>query len=577
MKRIAQLVAGLIISFQAAAWQYGEHMLIGDIAFSRFMISLNSKPTATDFLSIISCSEDSSRHRYFFPVWSAGHQVSYGVLNALSGDHVGDPYLMDEQLRSPVSVLQRIMHLHEQYIEMGYTAAPDNKLVKTDFNYLLLAASNLPHFYEYNRNFRQQFLHFDTALVQLCQSPAGSGTAMNKLNRSNALNMYATMHLAAMELAARSGQLIRYNRQQAMLLLQYAFLLNGFADHFLEDAFSSGHLVVNRNILASVTNNKPLHDFYSETGTTVVNRNGQIWKAYGDGNFNNTHHAWKEADSLRNIHYTAFTKEAERVISAVKLSVEDIFLAFTGSEDAMALLRWPPSSYSYPDHLITHVRSFSLVPVPYSNAKLETEMPDSVSITAAMRKAGGLLPQRNFIRSRIANSFVFCINSEAIQASYYRGGEARLNFGNLAKKYRLNRKGEKSGTLDYWNGYTFSFAYGNYGVFEEKVRVKKEDSYQLRAGIRSNVDFWISNKRFIALYSYNEAGVQFVSGKASFVFVPSIGFQPGALLNWNYYNMPSWLRIPVQYFLPLKIRYGVVISPAGEPKYFSGIDIDFVF
>ncbi|NML20805.1 hypothetical protein HHL16_07965 [Pseudoflavitalea sp. G-6-1-2] len=573
---MALLLSGLIISLQAAAWQYGEHLLIGDIAFARFMFSLNSNKAASGFLSVMNCMSDSSRQRFFFPAWSSGHPVSYGVLNALSGDHVADPFLMDEQLRSPTSVLQRIMHLHQTYIQMGFTAAPDNKLVKTDFNYLLLAASNLPHFYEYNRNFRQQLQKFDTGLVRLCQSPAGMMKAIGKLNKSNALNMYATMHLAAMELAATAGAMINQNKEEAALLLQYAFLLNGFADHFLEDAFSSGHLVVNRNLFASVTNNKPLHDFYSAIGTTVVNRKGQIWKAFGDGNFNNRHHAWQAADDIRDISYAPFTTEAERVIESVRLSIEDLYLAFTGNEEAVALLHWPASSSGYPDHLIKHLRSFSLVPIPY-NTKPETVMPDQISITADMRKASSLLPQRNFIRSRIANSFVFCINSEAFNGSYYRGGEVRLNFGSLLNKYRLNKKGEKSGTLDYWNGYTFSFSYGNYGITENKIRVRKEVSYQFRAGIRSNVDFWISNKRFIALYSYTEAGIQFVNGKGSFVFVPGIGFQPGALLNWNYYNMSPWWRIPAQYFLPLKIRYGMVISPAGEPKFFSGIDIDFVF
>lgn len=573
---MALLLAGIFTCFQAAAWQYGEHMLIGDIAFARFMFRINSSPSSASFLSVMNCVKDSTRQRFFFPVWSSGHQVSYGVLNALSGDHVADPYLMDEQLRSSASVLQRIIHLHETYIGMGFTAAPDNKLMKADFNYLLLAASNLSHFYEYNRNFRQQLQHFDTGLIRMCQSPANMMKAMTRLNKSNALNMYATMHLAAMELAAQAGTALTRSKEESMRLLQYAFLLNGFADHFLEDAFSSGHLVVNRNILASVTNNKPLHDFYSATGTRVVNRKGEVWKAYGDGNFNNTHHAWQEADSIRDISYTPFTSEAERVIQAVDLSIEDLYLAFTGAEKAKWIFQWPASLHQFPDHLIKHIRSFSQVPIPY-NTKPETVMPDSVAITADIRKASSPLPQRNFIRSRIANSFVFCINSEAFKARYYRGGEARLNFGSLLNKYRLNKKGEKSGTLDFWNGYTFSFSYGNYGIFENKTRVRKDVSYQFRAGVRSNLDFWISNKRFIALYSYNEAGIQFVNGKGSFVFVPSIGVQPGALLNWNYYNMPSWLRIPVQYFLPLKIRYGAVISPAGEPKFFSGIDIDFVF
>ncbi len=291
----------LLLVLPASANKYGEHKIIGDRSFLHLITALQNTPGGAGFLQLLDLKTDSINGTCYFGALSQHAPVSYGVLNALSGDHSSNPYLMEEQLRMQGSALQRIMALHEAYIRMGYTAAPDGKLVKTDFNYLMLAAVNIPHFYEYNRSFQQQLRHFDPAMIRLCQNPAAINTAMNKLNNTNAINMYVTMHLVAVDLAEQSGLAVRSDPAAARQLLLYAFLFNAFADHFLEDAFSAGHLVVNRTIMASFTNNKALHDFYSEYGTTVVNRKGEVWKAYGDGSFNNTHHAWMQANTIDKI------------------------------------------------------------------------------------------------------------------------------------------------------------------------------------------------------------------------------------------------------------------------------------
>ncbi len=562
-----------LLGLPAAAYKYGEHKIIGDRGFGRLITAIRYAPGGGSFLQLLDLKTDSGA--WYFGALSQHAPVSYGVLNALSGDHSSNPYLMEEQLRMEGSALQRIMALHESYIRMGYTAAPDGKLVKTDFNYLVLAAVNIPHFYEYNKTFQQQLRNFDPALIRLCQNPAAINTAMKKLDKTNAINMYVTMHLVAVDLAEQSGLAYRSDPAAARRLLLYAFLFNAFADHFLEDAFSAGHLVVNRTIMASLTNNKALHDFYSEYGTTVVNRKGEVWKAFGDGNFNNTHHAWMQANTVDKIQYPSFTREADRVIEAVSLSLQDLWQAFNNSGKESSLLQLPANEKQHPAYLIQHIKCLSLIPIPYGT-DLKTLLPDSITITPGMTRASRLLPLRNFIRSRVGNSFVVGINGATFSNEYYKGIEFRLNTGSFLTKYSYNKKEEKRGTLDYWNGYTVSFSMGTFSRVNKTLEVE-EWSYQLRAGIRSNLDYWISNKKFVALYSYTEAGIQFIHQHPSFVFVPSIGWQPGALFNFNYYNMPGWLRIPAQFFLPLKTRIGTVISPARGPKYFSGIDIDYVF
>lgn len=575
MKRIALFFLLVLFGMPAFAYLYGEHKMIGDISFYRFVHALRLNAGADRFLDLLGLRNDTTGQRYLFtdPGLKAG--ISYGVLNGVSGDHAAHPFLIDEQLRRSNSVLLRIIALHEAYISKGYPSAPDKELVKTDFNYLVLAAVNISHFYEYNRSFAAQLRKFDPLTISRCQNPSAIEEVMKGLNKTNAINMYVTMHLVAMDLAKQSGQLIAREPEEARKLLWYAMLFNGFADHFLEDAFSAGHLVVNRSILAGITNNKALHDFYSENGATVVNREGQVWKAYGDGNFNNTHHAWEQKHSIAEIDYPIFTGEASRIIDAVQLSLDDIFNAFSNAVNDNPSWQLPAPDTRWVEYLIRNIRSLSLVPIPYKTP-LADIMPGPITVTEEMLQASRPLRLRNFIRSRVGNSLVIGIDGQSFSDRYFKGIEFRFNFGSFLKKYNYRNGDKKAGTLDYWNGYTVSFSSGRFG-WRPDPHLPDTRVYLAGGGLRSNLDYWITNKRSLSIYSYTEAGIQYIGKTAYFVFTPSLGWQPGALLNFNYYNMPVWLRLPAQFFLPLKTRMGMIISPSGKPVLFSGIDIDYAF
>jgi hypothetical protein len=152
--------------------------------------------------------------------------------------------------------------------------------------------------------------------------------------------------------------------------------------------------------------------------------------------------------------------------------------------------------------------------------------------------ASQMLPERNSIRSRIGNSLVFGFNSRAFRGSYLQGREFRLKFGLFSKRYEYNGLGKKRGMLDYFNWYTLSYGFGSTGVFGSEVA--REQVHLLKGGIRSNYDYWITDKKFLGFTSYMQAGVQFNGGKVSPVFMPSVGVQLGPLLNINYYSMPLW-------------------------------------
>jgi hypothetical protein len=64
--------------------------------------------------------------------------------------------------------------------------------------------------------------------------------------------------------------------------LQLALFESAFADHFLHDAFSSGHMGFNRTA-SSVAASLVYHDRWNAKGRTIRDRLGRSWKTYGDG------------------------------------------------------------------------------------------------------------------------------------------------------------------------------------------------------------------------------------------------------------------------------------------------------
>ncbi len=568
----------LIAAADARAYSYGEHKEIGDQALILFLKRYGSRQNDSLLRSYWGLAENDKG--FFFPELSGedGILVTYGMLNALSGDHESDPLLLEEQLRSRHSVIRKIAALHQQYISMGYTAAPDGKLTRVDMRYALLAAVNLSHFYEYRKTFQQQLRHFNKAFIRDCQNPAAVPALFKKLGKTNALTMYVSLHALAIDLAEQGGQLARNgNDAGARKILFYALLFNGFADHFLEDAFAAGHLVVNRSVLASVTNNKALHDFYSEHGCTVVNSRGERWRAYGDGQFNRSHRQWQNQSTLGTVHYERYTPEASRVIEAVSRSLNDVATAFYRAyqnEPFIPFLQTiPDEPKDQPSFFLHHLAALQLVPVPFGS-DLSTLVAKPALLTPQNLQAVQPLQHRNFIRNRVANSFIITTTG-AFADHIIRGVGIRFNAGNFSRKFEYNTSGTKKGMLDYWHGYTIS-----YDLLDEKAAPEASAFKRvqlLKAGIRSNVDYWVSNRKFIGLYSYVEAGMQFSGGSTSFVFVPSAGIQFASLFNLNYYNMPVWARVPLQYLLPLKFRTGSIIAPHNKPRFFSSLDLDLLF
>jgi hypothetical protein len=502
--------------------------------------------------------------------------IGYGAVNALSGDHSENPLKLQEAILTLNSKLLKIINLHNEYTKAFYSAAPDNKLSKLDANYAMLAAKNISHFYRYGKGIKQHLTAFDPNEIEKLINPILATSSFKKLNSSNAINIYVTIHTTAIYLAELAGSEI--NETKAKQLLYYAFLYNGFGDHFLEDAFSSGHLLVKRKMLHSITNNKALHDFYSKQGAQVININGEIWRAFGDNFLNHYHNNYLNDSLISNIDYPKETDDTRRIINAVAISISDIKEAYDrGQKNPInphsSYKKIPPGEDERLTYFVANYKALQLIPLPY-NSDLSKVMTENLYKRKDIKINNQLPYLRNFIRSRVANSIILGVtnNSFINGSNYFQGLDIRLNAGLLKTSYRSNAEGDKKGALDTWHGYTFSYTFGD--IIEENILSKTRI---LKAGIRSNFDYWLSNKRFAGLFAYNEIGLERINNRLTFVYVPQIGIQLGSLLNINYYNMPPWLRIPAQLILPLKYKIGCVFSTEQTPAYFSGVEIDLVF
>ncbi|HEY5981269.1 MAG TPA: hypothetical protein VIT41_16715 [Microlunatus sp.] len=224
--------------------------------------------------------------------------------------------IMEEEIRALDAVLRtRKREPHEMYDELGdelsqrwngVTGGSSDYWVPAG-RYLKLAAENFDHFGH------------------------GAETA------------YRAGHVVAMKEAAAAAKL---SGSAAYAGLVRAYAMNAFADHFLTDLFSAGHLRVPRQELFDVTNTywdaghvtgvgayisgllvKGMHDEDSKYGLTVENALGDHWTAYGD----------KYLLDLKS------RKNCELVTKAAQASADDVWNAYQGHSHSFEALKVSPN------------------------------------------------------------------------------------------------------------------------------------------------------------------------------------------------------------------------------------------
>ncbi|MDB5283297.1 MAG: hypothetical protein JWO06_2372 [Bacteroidota bacterium] len=163
--------------------------------------------------------------------------------------------------------------------------------------YATLAGEDMSHFQRPPLSFFDMLQVVDTSLIRITNNflttVSSEKTPKHCCKKSvrqlfddailhlNNTSKYALFHTLALELMKLSAQSrVDGDSTNFQLCFEQALLLNSTADHFLEDAFAAGHMVVQRD--KNGLDNKGTHDLYNRLGLKVSNDNGEHWTTYGD-------------------------------------------------------------------------------------------------------------------------------------------------------------------------------------------------------------------------------------------------------------------------------------------------------
>lgn len=293
----------------ALRFEGGEHTAIGDSTQLRF---------AADAPAI--------------PAWQVplhlpnGLNLSYGQIVALGGDFYGVP---DRPIADGATAEERVQRFAAAFDSLAVLPASKEEAQKIlAVMQREIAAANQA--IQDGRQPHEAYDQLGDTLSEEWNRITGGGsfaTALFPLGRylklaaSNwdhfgewALLAYQAGHTAALR------QAVKARNSGLDVDLELAYAMNAFADHFLTDLFSSGHVRVPRKAIKdNVTPadlgsliSRFMHDEDSKYGLVLRNAQGDTWRGYGDKRY---------FDSVD-------VRNRQQVGLAVQRSVDEVFAAF---------------------------------------------------------------------------------------------------------------------------------------------------------------------------------------------------------------------------------------------------------
>lgn len=243
-------------------FEYAEHCFLGDAV----ILILSDGRTIT--------AKDAPFKLY------NGLEVTYGEINGLAGDFYGtyDPISdgSNEQQQ-----LDRFLSAYQTLSTAGPRQPSEAIALLTVLNQEVDAVNTALHNHEdpsvaYSK-LKDETWEFERITWGRSGIPGYLGLARINWDHfgADARTAYNAGHSTALEAAVKGN-------------LEDAYTLNAFADHFLEDSFSAGHLRTPRRLLHSKRNPsadicaKFIHDEDCAIGISVQNPDGQRWMVYGD-------------------------------------------------------------------------------------------------------------------------------------------------------------------------------------------------------------------------------------------------------------------------------------------------------
>ena len=268
------LAAGFLAG-PAAAWIYPEHRNIAGSAIE----GLDPARKAT-LEKLWAEARKGHEDRLCEKPW-AGDQgnkpgcIDFAAFPALAGDHscsadqllktvLDSKWVMD--VAAVTSVLDRGLATAKNSNEArNRLTKSDLELQRKDPEYATRAGSNNVHF----------LLTRDTDDVSEFLK-----ASLKKDVELNGLGVWARYHIAAMRLAAEleAGRVPEERRPE---VARAALAAEAFGDHFLEDAFASGHVT---GTWGDVATRKGTHDYYNQNGFDAVTWSGKPILMFGDAN-----------------------------------------------------------------------------------------------------------------------------------------------------------------------------------------------------------------------------------------------------------------------------------------------------
>ncbi|MFJ2714867.1 phospholipase [Pseudomonas sp. NPDC087346] len=287
----------------------GEHTAIGDNTLLRFVE--NAEPVLAQNVQL------------HLP---NGLAPTYGQVLALGGDFYG---IVDRPINDGATPVDRLQRFNAAFDSLA--VLPASKVEATQI--LAVMQKEIDAVKQAIKDGKQPHEAYDAlgdTLSEEWNKITGGGSFVSalfplgrylKLAANNADHFgewaklaYIAGHTAALQtaIAARATQ----NEQQ----LERAYAMNAFADHYLTDLFSSGHLRVPRKAMAAAVTPSDLgslvtrfmHDEDSKFGLKVRNARGDQWRAFGDKRYFDA----TDADNRAQVN------------QAVQASADEVFAAY---------------------------------------------------------------------------------------------------------------------------------------------------------------------------------------------------------------------------------------------------------
>lgn len=265
----------------------GEHTAIGDSITLRFS------------------STDPGQPAYRVPLFvQNGLSLTYGQIVALGGDFYGVPDQPIADGGTPAERKQRFINCYNT-LASGSVAECQNILQImqreiTAVNNALNEGKPASKVYDELGNDLNKAWNKATGGGSFLSDliPPGRYLNLSSMNWDHfgewAVLAYKAGHAVALDQAIAAHNTA--DPTQAKALLTKAYTMNAFADHFLSDLFSAGHIreprrQIYQTALVGVTANlcaKGMHDEDCKFGVRVSNATGNTWRAYGDKRYFDT-------------------------------------------------------------------------------------------------------------------------------------------------------------------------------------------------------------------------------------------------------------------------------------------------